>query len=330
MTSCNVLISSAGRRVGLMDCIRRDMAALDITGELIAADMSELCAARAFASRFVQVPAVSNPGFADELLDLCQKLEVALVVPTIDPELPVYASLRDEFAATGTTVLISGPETVRITGDKRETWRWLREAGLPTVLQWDLQDALTSVDELRYPLIAKPARGSASVGVQLLRDASELHALSGSLEMVIQELARGHEYTVDVWVGANGEPTCAVPRRRLEVRSGEVSKGLTDARPVVVDVASDVAASLPDAFGPLTVQVFATDENDVRVIEINPRFGGGYPLAWEAGARYTRWALQHAMGAAPEPNGFEWQDELVMLRYDEAVFFPQSQEGVWR
>lgn len=325
MATCNVLVSSAGRRVGLMQCIQDDLEALGVSGEIIAADMSLVCPARAHASRFVQVARVTDVIFAEQILAHCEALNVALLVPTIDPELPIYAALRDELSSLGTTVLSSGPETVRIAADKRHTWRWLRSAGLPTVDQWGLNDARASAGDLPYPLIAKPARGSASVGVRQVSSAEELNGLDDDADLLIQSHASGDEYTVDVWVDRVGRARCAVPRKRIEVRAGEVSKAVTTSHLEVVSIAQELAERLPDAFGPLTIQMFADVDANVHVIEINPRFGGGFPLSWKAGAHYPRWAIQDALERPYEPQEFSWCDDLVMLRYDAGFYVDRSE-----
>lgn len=322
MTTCNVLLSSAGRRVALLDHIRRDLADLALVGNVVATDMTELSAAAQRADRFIKVPPVSDPKFSQRILDVCSNHAISLLIPTIDSELSTYARLRGPLAELGTLVLVSGPETVSLSGDKRATNKWLRSAGFPTPEQW-------SVDEARQggvplPVIAKPAQGSASMGVRLIATDQELQGLSGA-DLVVQRVAEGVEYTVDVWVDSRGAHRCSVPRRRMQVRAGEVSKGITDAREDVVSLTTVLAEALPDPFGPLTVQLFAAPDGAIKIIEINPRFGGGYPLAWEAGARYPRWALQETRSVPYDPTTFRWRDGLVMLRYDDAVFVDQSE-----
>lgn len=326
MTTCNVVVSAAGRRVALMEGLQTDMQALSLRGSLIAADMTQLCPAAQWSKDYEHVPSAREDGFADEVVRLCRRRDVTLLIPTIDTELDAYARIRDELASAGTLALVSGQETVRIASDKRTTYDWLRANGLPTVEQWDLTTAQKRARDLRYPVIAKPAQGSASVGVRRVDSALELLALRDD-DLIVQLLAPGDEYTIDVWVDRDGQPRCAVPRKRLEVRNGEVSKGLTEARSDLISLAMELSTALPDPFGPLTFQVFASG-GDVNVIEVNARFGGGFPLTWQAGARYTRWAIQDALGAPYRPEQFRWRDGLVMLRYDAAEYAHRSEVGV--
>jgi carbamoyl-phosphate synthase large subunit len=323
----NVLLSSAGRRVALLAGLRQDLADLNQDSLIVATDMSALSAASHKADRFVRVPPVQDQTFESMILDLIRIHNIGLVIPTIDTELPVYARLRDSLMAEGRVVLVSGPTTTDISADKRKTFDWLTQRNLPTVRQWDLKTAKNEADQMPYPVIVKPSTGSASIGVSRVDRPEDLIALDTD-DLIVQELASGEEYTVDVWVDREGSVRCVVPRKRLEVRGGEVSKGVTEGRADVIEAVHAVVASLPDPFGPLTVQVFAGDAGEVRTIEINPRFGGGFPLSWAAGARYTKWAAQDAMGQEYVPTEFEWRDGLVMLRYDDAVFLNADEVGL--
>ncbi len=108
----------------------------------------------------------------------------------------------------------------------------------------------------------------------------------------------------------------------MEVRSGEVSKALTVKHQGLMGLARQIAEALPDAYGAMNIQCFLADEYVMKIIEINPRFGGGYPVAHAAGADFPRWLLQEAAGMSVDADFDQWQDNLAMLRYDEAVFVP--------
>jgi carbamoyl-phosphate synthase large subunit len=132
-------------------------------------------------------------------------------------------------------------------------------------------------------------------------------------------MARGREFTINVYVNSDGKCVCAVPHWRLETRAGEVSKGITVKDRRLMDLAAQVAEALPGARGPLNIQCFLDTDGTIAIIEINARFGGGYPLAHHAGARFTEWLLHEQEGRAVGPYD-GWNDDLAMLRYDEAVF----------
>ncbi len=297
-----------------MSILRRSLANLGLTGPILASDVSGYAAAFHLADRGIVVPPQSDPGFVAALLQICEREGVRLVVPTHDGELPLLAAARERFAAVGATVSISAPETIAIGRDKARTHAWLTEHGFPTVRQGTVSDVLADASSWQWPLIAKPRAGSAGIGV--VRCASVADLPEG--DVVVQELAPGAEHTVDVLVLRDGRCRVAVPRRRIEVRAGEVSKGVTVRHEPLQACARAIAEALPDAYGALNVQVFG-DGDELRVIEVNARYGGGFPLAYEAGARLTDWTIEELLDR-PSTVTDDWRDGLVMLRYDEAAF----------
>jgi carbamoyl-phosphate synthase large subunit len=324
------LVSSAGRRVELLGCFRRSMADLGLDGRVLAVDRSWYASAFHAADDAFLVPGCDDAEFVPRLLELCDSHQVDLVIPTIDPELPVYAAARSEFESVGTRVVVSSPETVAIASDKVETHRWLTVSGFPTVDQ----AALGEHDGWSYPLVVKPRYGSGALGVTVVSRAAELEvATARGEEMVVQTVAPGREYTIDALVDGDGRCVCAVPRRRLEVRAGEVSKAVTVRSARLEAIAVDICEALPGAYGPVAIQVFASDDpdegDDLQVIELNARFGGGFPLAFEAGAVFPRWLLEERLGIPSTATNEKWRSGVVMLRYDAAVFVeaPDAGEG---
>jgi carbamoyl-phosphate synthase large subunit len=222
-------------------------------------------------------------------------------------------------AAEGVVALVSGPETVRISCDKGFTHEFFSRCGVACPQQWHGSLARDRADDLPFPVVLKPRMGSSSVGVEVVRDPQMLR-LRVSDEDIVQTLAPGSEYTVDVFIDREGRLRSMVPRRRIATRGGEVSKGTVERCPEVEKLARQIVEALPDAFGPLTVQIFRDPQRGCQAIEVNARFGGGYPLSWQAGARTTRWAIQEAAGAPWEPLELSWAPGLTMLRYDQSVF----------
>ncbi len=321
----NILFSSAGRRVGLMRCFREALAELGLEGHMVAADAAPHAPAAQFADRAHLVPRCTERGFVAALLELCRRERIDVVVPTIDTELPVYAEHRAELAAAGVHVACSGQRAVEIAADKRLTHAWLRRRGFPVVRQTSLEQAFVEANEWSFPVVVKPAGGSASAGLREIARPAELLALRPNADdLIVEEMAGGAEHTVHVYVDRRGRCLCAAPCRRLEVRAGEVSKGLTVKRRPLMELARAIAETLPGASGPLNIQIFEDVDGSMRVIEINARFGGGYPLAHQAGARFAHWILEEAKGRTPQPAFDQWQDDLAMLRFDEAVFLPGS------
>jgi carbamoyl-phosphate synthase large subunit len=322
--SSTILLSSVGRRSQLTECFQGALEGLGLKGRILGADASPEYAPAAYLTEAsFSVPRSSDPNFMSAMLALCRREEVRLVVPTIDPELPLYAGHVREFEEIGTSVAVSTPETVSIAADKHQTNRWLSGHGFPTVAQASIEDVIANPSPWTFPLILKPRRGSASIGVQRVLSLAQLEVASqGTRDMLVEECAQGEEHTINIYVNRKGKCLCAIPHRRIEVRSGEVSKGITRKHPGMIDLAYAIAEELPGAWGALNIQCFLSDDGRIQVTEINARFGGGYPLAHRAGADFPTWLLREALGQ-PVNEGFEdWQDGLLMLRHDTAVFVP--------
>jgi carbamoyl-phosphate synthase large subunit len=317
----NILLSSAGRRVTLLNLFKKATHALCLPGEIIATDASPLAAAWQQADLRYLVPQCDAPEYVDAMMNICRRHEVKLVVPTIDPELSILAANRRRFEAIGTTVLVSSADCIHIAGDKVHTNRWLVDNGFPTVEQTSVPEALANPDAWAPPLIAKPRNGSSSIGVIRAADRSVLEQLMRCTDYIVQTVAAGHEHTVDVLVTRQGHAVCAVPRRRIEVRAGEVSKAVTVRSPAMESLAAAVCERLPGAYGAFNVQMFEADDGTLAIVEINARFGGGFPLASEAGADYPRWILEELVGATSTASAGAWKANVGMLRYDAEFFF---------
>jgi carbamoyl-phosphate synthase large subunit len=320
-----VLISSVGRRSQLVEGFRRALNELGVSGRVLGVDCNPQTAPAAYlVDQCFAVQSCRAAGFIDDVLRIAIEENVRLIVPTIDPELPVYAANRQRFLDHGIEVAISDAETVAIASDKVATHLWLVENGFPTPRQDGVEEVLRHLHDWTFPLIAKPRGGSASIGISIVQSPVDLEMLTMQREqMIVQEIALGDEYTVNVFV-RNGRSVCAVPHLRLETRAGEVSKGMTVRDERLMTLASKIAEALPGARGALNVQCFAQPGGALKVIEINARFGGGFPLADRAGARFPLWLLESVLKKPGTESG-EWQAGLVMLRYDSAVFVPGVQ-----
>lgn len=319
----NLLLSCSGRRVELLRIWERTFFELGMDCTVVATDAQPFAPAFALAKKQAIVPRVTKPDFLPRMFQICQDYGIRWVIPTIDTELPILAKARPLFEDAGINVMVSDPETIEIAADKRNTHAWFVKNGFPTFKQCTMQEALDDPD-WQYPCFAKPADGSRSLGASRVesRDALEIRKNSGKHEKdVVESLGSGVEVTVDAYVSPKtGKCLCVVPRRRLEVRDGEVSKGKTIESPEIVDLVRKVAETLPGARGTICVQLFWHPETHaIQLMEINPRFGGGYPLTDAAGAHFTRWFIEEDEGI-PCTACDNYQRDLVMLRYDQSVF----------
>lgn len=322
--SGNVLVLSAGRRVSLVRAFQEAMRRLELPGRVLTADLRpELSAACQVAERR-PLPHVLSNTYPEALAQLCRDEEVVLAVPTIDTELAILAGLREEFAAQGTHLVVSSPELIRRCRDKRLTIGLFEGLGLAT-------PRIYRGGALEFPLFAKPVSGSMSQGIRVFTSARELeHSeidLGAHLLMEVVSAQEWDEVTVDIYYDRHGALKGLVPRRRTEVRGGEVSKGWTDKR--LLPGLKAIFEKLLGARGCLTAQVFAHHHSEALLgIEINPRFGGGFPLSERAGARYPEWLLrEYLLGQTLEYRD-DWEDRLMMLRYDAELWSRYSESRI--
>jgi carbamoyl-phosphate synthase large subunit len=313
----NILLTSVGRRVELLKAFRQSMYRSNITGKIITADLKTNAPASFLADTAELVPRIDDPHYIDSLIAICIRHEIDLLIPTIDTELHLLSLHRQQFNDCGVTLLVSSIATNDICYSKNKTSLFFKEVGVKTPKVYEL----SKIKDLNFPLIVKPNTGSSSVGVHLVKDRTELNFFSNYVEdAIVQELISGEEYTIDILVDFQGKVISIVPRLRIETRAGEISKGITVKNPDLIAAAKQVVESLPGAIGCITIQCFLQPDGEIVFIEINPRFGGGYPLSYRAGADFPSWLFQLLTGKNPQVAIDEWEDGLLMLRYDDAIF----------
>jgi len=315
-----ILFTCVGRRVELLQAFRRAAKRAGVRVVLIGADASWLAPAMHLCDRAVLVPGVDRAEYIPSLLEITRRLKVHLLVPLIDHELPVLSKAREQFAQAGCTALISSRRVIQICRDKIRTFAFLTANGIDTPRTWPLAEVLKRKRH-RFPYFMKPRRGSASLGSYKITNADELRTLGRRVpQAIVQEFVPGVEHTLDVYAGFDGRPRCVVPRRRLEVRGGEVSKAELVKDPQMIEVGRRVVEALAECVGVVTIQCIVTPSGRIRVIEINPRFGGGVPLAIQAGADFPRWIMMEYLGRRCRIAMDGYRDHVHMLRYDQSVF----------
>lgn len=324
---CPVLISSAGRRVSLLRAFRAAQRAARVSGPIIVTDVSASSSAFHSADVSRLMPPCRSDEFIPATMALCDEYGVRLVVPTIDTELSAYATHRQAFSRRGILVNISSLETIKITSDKRLAHIFFTGLPVASAKQACMEDALLSSCQWKYPIIAKPAQGSSGTGVYKVESYDDLKKLAHLQDYIVESYVIGNEVTVDVFL-VDGKCLQAVPRRRIEVRGGEVSKGVTMRHESILRVSTRVAEALPGAFGALNLQIFHDPSTESIVVsEVNARFGGGVPLSIAAGAPMPQWLVELALNRPPTISP-SWINNLVMLRYDDAVFVTGEQAGL--
>lgn len=315
-----LLFTCAGRRIELIQAFLRAGRALGLKTVVHVADAEPYFAAACLADRAHPVPPVRSAEYIPALRKIARREKIDLVIPLLDPELPSLSEARHQFARFGCHVVISSARAVAACSDKLATYEFLTRHGIPTPRTW-LPEEILKLKRHRFPYFLKPRRGSASKGNCVARNRDELEALLPRVpDGIVQEFLPGIEHTLDVYTGYDGQPRCVVPRRRIEVRGGEVTKALTVRHQGIIDTGVRVAEALAECAGLITIQLFLAPDQTIRVIEINPRFGGGVPLAIHAGADFPKWLLAEWLGRRPRIRLDQFREGVMMLRYHQSFF----------
>lgn len=317
MSDLNVLILSAGRRVELVQAFRAAVRRLGVQGRVIAADCQLLAPALYFADEWTLLPKVSERDYVDSLIREIRQRRVALVIPTIDTELPILAANRGRIEnGTGARVMVSDESVIQHCGDKIAMHAFFVEHGFGTPRLYSSED----LDEGAYslPLFIKPRDGSASIGAHRVDSQEELEGYRQTVpNPLVQECVEGEEYTLDCFADLTGRVISVVPRVRLATRGGEVAKGrIVRHEALITDVKRLLGALRP--IGHVTVQCIVTPVGRIAYIEVNPRFGGGAPMSIASGADSCEWLYRTLLGEELE-YASEFRDGLTFLRYDQSV-----------
>lgn len=313
----NILITSAGRRVALVRAFIKELRQVCPEGRVFCADINtELSAACQVADGFFNVPRVTDPDYINNLVRICIDNDIKMVVPTIDTELIPLAASKDKFSGRGINCIVSDIELVKACRNKKETNKLFNKLDLDFAKEQD-------INNLHYPVFIKPKDGSCSKDIYVVKSEGDFNSdyFTNSNFMVLEYLdPKCHtEFTLDIYFNKESEISCIVPRQRIETRGGEISKGITK-KNFLIDYIKEKLSPINGFYGCVTMQVFVRNEtNYVYAIEINPRFGGGYPLSYNSGANYPKWLIEEYFLNKKIDYFSGWEDKLLMLRYDDEI-----------
>lgn len=318
-----ILVTSAGRRCELIELLRADAVELGLSPRIIAADLRpDWSSACQIADKSYRVPPVNQPDYADAIESIVRDENCQVLIPTIDTELQSIADARDRWEQMfpGLIVASHDPNFIRLCRDKAATMALLGSIGVdvPTTFASPGNPAL-DVSSASWPLIAKPVSGSSSNGVRDVVDPRDFESAASDGRTMIQEKLVGPEYTVNVYVTRERRVAGIVPHRRIATRGGEVEKGVVERLPGIEDVVNRIVTSQPGIRGPFNLQGMVRKNGSFAVFEVNGRFGGGFPLAHQAGGTFTRWVIQEGvLGQTVQAANIEfgWR----MMRFDRSVF----------
>lgn len=276
------------------------------------------CAAQEVVQQIFKLPLSSESTYYDYLLDVCVRAKIDCLVPLYEPELTGFAERKITYKMQGVEVIVSSRKTLDLCLDKYNLSIFLGENGF---LAPETFISLTEINgESKW--IVKPRSGMGGKDVQLADHDDAPFYFRKIKNPIVQRYIRGQEYSIDVFVSENGQVFSVVPRLRLEVRGGEVSKSVTVEDMEITIQTVNLVKKL-GIYGPATIQgIREAATGKFYFIEVNPRFGGGVPLSIQAGIPYAEFLKE---GYRQEPGVLHpYQVGLKMLRYDEAIFVPEQ------
>ena len=311
-----ILFTSPGRRVELIKIFKSVFSDSNLYG----GDYDPTSPANYFLEKVFKLPYQIDDNYAKKILEICRKEKIDIVVPLIDPELNFFARKRKCFFDIGTFIMISSPQVIDICMNKWKTYQFFKKNNILCPKTW--LGSSFNRGEFKEPVITKPCKGSASKNIFICKTFKELLRFEELFndDYIVQEFIDGYEVTVDVFATEEGKCIEAVQRKRLKVRGGEVERGVTQKDPIIFKIIEKIVKSLKP-LGVINIQFIIDIENNAYyVTEINPRFGGGYPLAYTAGANFPLLIYKLAKNKKIISKLGDYKDKLYMLRYDNAVY----------
>lgn len=313
----NILILSAGTRNKIIQYFKR---AVGDTGKVIATDMSEFAPAVYEADKFYKVPRITEDGYIDIIYDICKKEKISGVLSLIDPELSLLAQHKVDFEALGVTVIGSSYNLCERALNKMQMYEWLKSHGYNCARSYvDKEAFYTDVEAgvITYPVFVKPVRGSASIAISKVYDKETIELLfSHNDNLMIQEFLNGQEIGADVYIDMISREVVSIfTKKKLLMRAGETDKS--------VSFKDEKLFALIEMFvkesgwlGQIDIDIFEVD-SEYYISEVNPRFGGGYPHAYECGCDHMRFIVNNLAGFSNEYMVGKYETGVYMMKYNE-------------
>ena len=276
----------------------------------VAVDVNPLAPALYHSDHYELVVRVDDPGYVSQLAELVSEHGIDLVVPLTDLDQLSLAGARDEL---GAVLLLSPADVAERMGDKYLAHETFEALGIPSPPSW-LPEKLPA--HLDFPVLVKAREGFGSRHIYRAQDREELdfHLARTPVPSFVQAHCRGEEFSIDVFNDFDGRCLNAIPRTMIESKGGESIKGMTIKDWDLIEHGRRIAEALP-IWGPANIQCFREPDGTLLVTDVNPRFGGAFPLPLAAGSRYPELALALANGERPEPAVGEFLEGVVMTRF---------------
>lgn len=315
----NILILSSGTRNKIVQYFKRT---IGDEGLVIATDCSNIAPSVYDADKFYQVPRMTDEGYIDVIFDICKKEKIDAVLTLIDPELSLLAANADEFKELGVTVIGSSYELCERALDKQEMYVWLKDHGYNCAKSYiDKEEFYKDVvdGKAKYPVFVKPVCGSASISISKVYDKETVDLLfAHSDNLMIQEFLDGQEIGADCYIDMISNKVVSIfTKKKLVMRAGETDKA--------VSFKDEKLFNLIEKFinesgfsGQIDIDIFDIN-GEYYISEVNPRFGGGYPHAYECGCDHMTLINNNIDGIENKPHIGNYEEGIYMMKYNELM-----------
>lgn len=313
----NILLLSVGTRNKIVQYFKK---ALGNDGKVIATDMNPLAPALYEADSFYIVPRITDKNYLDTILEICTKEHIRGVLSLIDPELSLLAANQGRFELIGTTVIGSSFELCERALDKMQMYHWLTKHGYACARSYDnKQEFYKDLDAgvISFPVFIKPIRGSASIAISKVGDRETLELLFKQTEgLMIQEFLNGQEIGADVYIDLISREVVSIfTKKKILMRAGETDKAVSfKDKKLFYLIEKFVSES--GYVGQIDIDIFDID-GEYYISEVNPRFGGGYPHAYECGCDHMGLILSNLAGKINKKRIGEYETDIYMMKYND-------------
>ena len=324
--SLNILILSCGTRNKIVQYFKLE---LEGKGQVFATDCSEFAPALYEADQHFIVSNINEPGYLDEILQICLNNKISCVLSLIDPELSLIAKNKNAFLAIGTTPIVSEYDLVELCFDKYNFNQKLLREGFNAVRSYiDKDEFYQDVEKSKidYPVFVKPVRGSASVNISMASSKDEIEFFFNKYDdLMIQEFMSGSELGADVYIDMiSNEPVAIFVKEKLKMRAGETDKAVS----IKDDDLFALIVSFVSSFGfqgVIDIDIFKQN-NKYYISEVNPRFGGGYPHAYECGQNIPRMIIRNLEGHQNNSVIGDYESDVFMMKYSSVSIIQNGTE----
>lgn len=311
----NILILSCGTRYKLVEFFKQEPG----FDKVVVTDCSPEAPALYIADRYYLVPRMKDPSYLDTITDICKKEQIQMVLPLQEDELLLIAKNKDLFKSLSVTPIISDYEKVALCKDKYRLCHRLEELGIPTVPTYTAEEFLQSPSSFTEVFV-KPRDGAGSVNTMPVRSLGLLKALveDSEEELIVQPSIKGNEYGIDLYIDmVTGKPVTCFCKKKLRMRAGETEKSLSVLNETIEKLAVDTAVAL-GLTGPIDMDILEQD-GKFMILEINPRFGGGYPHAYACGVNFPAFIAANGQGVSNSPCFQAYKADVLAMKYTDLM-----------